>query len=123
MYFPGVPVALPMIKAGKVKALGVSSSKRLAALPDVPTIAEAGLRGYEVILWYGFFGPAAMPKEIATKFAADLARVMKLPDVQERFAALGVEPVGSAPDDFAIFVKSEIAKWEKVRKATGLSIE
>lgn len=123
MYFPGVPVALPMIKAGKVKALGVSGPKRLAALPDVPTIAEAGLPGYEVILWYGFFGPAALPRETAAKIAADLARVLKLPDVQERFSALGVEPVGSSPDEFATFVKSEIAKWEKVKKATGLTID
>jgi tripartite-type tricarboxylate transporter receptor subunit TctC len=123
MYFPGVPVALPMIKAAKVKALGVSSPKRSAALPDVPTIAEAGVRGYEVILWYGFFGPVSLPKETAGKIAADLARVLKLPDVQERFVALGVEPVGSTPDDFATFVKSEIAKWEKVKKATGLIID
>jgi tripartite-type tricarboxylate transporter receptor subunit TctC len=123
MYFPGVPVALPMIKAAKVKALGVTSRKRLAALPDVPTIAEAGLPRYEDILWYGFFGPAGMSKEIAAKIASDLGRVLKLPDVQERFAALGVDPVGSAPDDFTMFVKSEIDKWEKVRKATGLTID
>ena len=123
MYFPGVPVALPMIQAGKVKALGVSGSKRLGALPNVPTIAEAGLPGYEVILWYGFFAPAALPKDIVAKIAGDLARVLKLPDVQERFAALGVDAVGSAPDDFGTFVKSEIAKWEKVRKATGLTID
>lgn len=112
-----------MPRAVKVKALGVSGPKRLAALPDVPTIAEAGLPGYEVILWYGFFGPAALPRETAAKIAADLARVLKLPDVQERFAALGVEPVGSSPDEFATFVKSEIAKWEKVKKATGLIID
>ena len=123
MYFPGVPVALQMIKAGKVRALGVTGPRRLAALPDVPTIAEAGLPGYEVILWYGFFGPAALPKEAAARIAADLARVLKLPDVQERFAGLGVEPVGSTPDDFAMFVKSEIVKWEKVKKATGLTID
>lgn len=123
MYFPGVPVALPMIQAGRVKALAVTGPKRLAMLPKVPTVAEGGLPGYEVILWYGFFGPAALPQETAAKIAADLGRVLKLPDVQERFAALGVEPIGSAPDDFARFVKSEIAKWEKVRKATGLTID
>jgi tripartite-type tricarboxylate transporter receptor subunit TctC len=123
MYFPGVPVALPMIQAGRVKALGVSSSKRLAALPNVPTIAEAGVPGYEVILWYGFFGPAALPREIAAKIQTDLARVLKMPDVQERFAALGVDPVGSSPEEFGAFVKSEIAKWEKVKKATGLVID
>ncbi len=123
MYFPGVPVALPMIKAGRAKALAVSSAKRLSVLPDVPTISEAALPGYEVILWYGFFGPAALPKEVAAKLAADLAQVLKLPDVQEKFVALGVEAVGSTPDEFGAFVKSEITKWQKVRKATGLTID
>ena len=123
MYFPGVPVVLPMIQAGRVKALAVTSAKRLAALPNVPTIAESGLPGYEVILWYGFFGPAGLPSEVATKIHGDLARVLKMPDVQEKLAGLGVEPVGSTPEAFGAFVAAEIAKWQKVRKATGLVID
>ena len=95
---------LSMIQAGRVKALGVTGPKRLAALPDVPTIAEAGIPGYEVILWYGFFGPAGLPRETAAKIAADLTRVLQLPDVRERFAGLGVDPVGSSPEEFATFL-------------------
>jgi tripartite-type tricarboxylate transporter receptor subunit TctC len=123
MYFPGVPVVLAMAQAGRVKALAVTSRHRLAALPNVPTIAESGVPGYEVILWYGFYGPAAMPAELATRIQTDIARVLKMPDVQERFAALGVEGVGSTPDEFGKFLRAEIAKWQKVRKATGLTID
>jgi tripartite-type tricarboxylate transporter receptor subunit TctC len=123
MYFAGVPVALPMIKAGKVRAFATTGPKRSPALPDVPTVAEAGIPGYEVILWYGLLGPAGLPTEVATKVHADVAGVLKMPDVQERLAGLGVEPAASTPDAFAAFLKSEIAKWDKVKKATGLTVD
>ena len=123
MYFPGVPVALPMVKAGKVRAFATTGPKRLPALPDVPTVAEAGIPGYQVILWYGLLGPAGLPTEITHKIQADVARVLKMPDVAERLAGLGVEPVGSSPDAFAALLRSEIAKWEKVKKATGLTVD
>ncbi len=123
MYFPGVPVALPMIKSGRVRAFATTGPKRLPALPDVPTVAEAGIPGYEVILWYGLLGPAGLPKELAARIHADVARVLKMPDVQERLAGLGVEPVGSPPEAFDAFLKSEIAKWQKVKKATGLTVD
>ena len=123
MYFPGVPVALPMVKAGKVRAFATTGAKRLPALPDVPTVAEAGIPGYQVILWYGLLGPAGLPTDITNKIQADVARVLKMPDVAERLAGLGVEPVGSSPDAFAALLKSEIAKWEKVKKATGLTVD
>jgi tripartite-type tricarboxylate transporter receptor subunit TctC len=123
MYFPGVPVALPMINAGKVRAFATTGAKRLPALPDVPTLAEAGVPGYEVILWYGLLGPAGLPTDVTNKIQADVARVLKMPDVRERLAGLGVEPVGSSPEAFAALLKSEIAKWEKVKKATGLTVD
>ena len=123
MYFPGVPVALPMVKAGKVRAFAITGPKRLPALPDVPTLAEAGLPGYQVILWYGLLGPAGLSNDVTAKIHADVARVLKMPDVQERLAGLGVEPVGSAPAAYAAFLKAEIAKWDKVKKATGLTID
>ncbi len=123
MYFPGVPVALPMIKAGKVRAFATTGPKRSPALPDVPTVAEAGIPGYAVILWYGLLGPAGLPNEVTAKVHADVAGVLKMPDVQERLAGLGVEPAGSTPDAFAAFLKSEIAKWDKVKKATGLTVD
>jgi tripartite-type tricarboxylate transporter receptor subunit TctC len=123
MYFPGVPVALAMVKAGKVRAFAVTGHNRLPALPDVPTMAEAGVKGYEVTLWYGLLGPAALPNDITAKIHADVVRVLKMPDVQERFAGLGVDPVGSTPDQFAALLKSEIAKWTKVKQATGLTVD
>ena len=123
MYFPGVPVALPMVKAGRVRAFATTGPKRLPALPDVPTMVEAGVPGYEVILWYGLLGPADLPNDATTKLHADVARVLKMPDVQERLAGLGVEPVGSGPDDFARLLRAEIAKWAKVKQATGLTVE
>ena len=123
MYFPGVPVALPMVKAGTVRAFATTGAKRLPALPDVPTVAEAGIPGYQVILWYGLLGPAGLPTDVTNKIQADVARVLKMPDVAARFGGLGVEPVGSSPDAFAALLKSEIAKWEKVKKATGLTVD
>ena len=123
MYFPGVPVALPMVKAGKVRAFATTGPKRLPVLPDVPTLAEAGVPGYQVILWYGLLGPAGLSNDVTAKIHADVARVLKMPDVHERLAGLGVEPVGSAPEAYAAFLRSEIAKWDKVKKATGLTID
>jgi tripartite-type tricarboxylate transporter receptor subunit TctC len=123
MYFGGLPVALPMVKAGRVKALGTSGAKRSPALPDVPTIAEAGVPGYEVSLWYGLLAPARTPKDIVAKISADVARALKSPETQERFNTLGVETVGSTPDQFSGFIKSELGKWGKVVKATGITVE
>ena len=123
MYFAGLPVAMPMVKAGRVKALGTSGIKRSSALPDVPTIAEAGVPGYEVSLWYGLLAPARTPPDIVAKISADIARTLKLPEVQERFGTLGVETVGSTPAQFKSFVNSEIGKWSKVVKATGITVE
>jgi len=123
MYFGGLPVTMSMVKAGRVKALGTSGVKRSPALPDVPTIAEAGVPGYEVSLWYGLLAPARTPKDIAAKIAADTARALKSPEAQERFTTLGVETVGSTPAQFKEFVASELGKWSKVVKATGISVE
>lgn len=123
MYFPGVPLSLPLVKAGKVKALGTSGTKRSPALPEVPTIAEAGLPGYEVNLWNGLLAPASTPKNVIAKIAADTSRVLKLPDVQERFTVLGLETAATPPAEFQTFFKSEIGKWAKVIKAIGLSVD
>ncbi len=123
MYFAGLPVAMPMVKAARVKALGTSGIKRSSALPDVPTIAEAGVPGYEVSLWYGLLAPARTPLDVVAKISADVARTLKLPEVQERFGTLGVETVGSTPAQFKAFVNSETGKWSKVVKATGITVE
>jgi tripartite-type tricarboxylate transporter receptor subunit TctC len=112
-------VAIPFIKQGRVRGLGVSGKTRAAVLPEVPTMAEAGIAGYDADLWFGLFAPAQMPKERLTKIHAEVVKAMGTADVKERFATLGADPVGSAPEAFTTFLKIENAKWEKVVKASG----
>jgi tripartite-type tricarboxylate transporter receptor subunit TctC len=123
VYFGGVPVNLPMIRAGKVKPLGTSGTKRSPALPDVPTIAEAGVPGYEVNVWYGLMAPHGTPKHIVGKIAADVAGVLKTAEIQERFALQGVEAAGSAPDQFRTYFQTDVRKWGQVIKAAGVSVD
>jgi tripartite-type tricarboxylate transporter receptor subunit TctC len=113
------PVALPFIKAGRIRALGVSGRTRMALLPDVPTISEAGVPGYDADLWFALFAPAKMPRDRVNAIHAEVVKLLKGADVKERFASLGAEGVGSTPEAFTAFLKNEIAKWEKVVKASG----
>ena len=117
------PVALPHIKAGRIKALGVSGTRRAAVLPDVPTIAEAGVPGYDADLWFGLWGPAQLAREAARQLHAEVSKALQSPDIRRRLADLGAEPVGSTPEAFGAFLKAEIAKWEKVVKASGARAE
>jgi tripartite-type tricarboxylate transporter receptor subunit TctC len=121
IYMGGIPVQLPMIKAGKVKALGTSGLKRSPQLPDVPTIAEAGLPGYEVDVWYGLFAPRGTPRPIIEKIAGESIRIMQAPDMRERWSAVGVEPAGTRPQEFDTKFRDEIAKWKKVVKAAKIA--
>jgi len=123
VYLGGIPVNLPLIKAGKLKALGTSGTKRSPALPDVPTIAEAGVPGFEVTVWYGLAAPRGAPRAIVEKIGADAAHVMRSPELHERWTAQGVEPVGSTPSEFKTLLAAETAKWAKVVKAAGISLE
>ncbi|HET9471002.1 MAG TPA: tripartite tricarboxylate transporter substrate binding protein [Usitatibacter sp.] len=119
----GIPAALPFIRAGRLRALAVVAPKRLAALPDVPTVAEAGLPNYEVTTWYGVLAPAGTPKPIVARLNAEIVRVMHAPDLQERFAATGTEPRTSTPEEFAEFIRQEMAKWGKVVRQAGLKAD
>ena len=121
--FDLLPSLLASIKAGKVRALGVTSAKRNAQLPDVPTIAESGVPGFEVTVWQGMCAPAAVPKPILTKLNADLVKALNTPDVQERLAEQGVDPAPTTPEQFAAFIKSETIKWAKVVKDSGATAE
>ncbi len=120
---PNVLTALPHIKAGKLRALAVTSAKRSEALPEVPTIAEAGVPGYESVQWYGVLAPSGTSHEIVARLHAGIVRALKAPDVRERLAADGAEPVGSTPEEFAAFIKSEIDKWARVASAAGIRPE
>jgi tripartite-type tricarboxylate transporter receptor subunit TctC len=123
IYMGGVPVNLPMIKSGKLRPLGVSSPKRIAQLPDVPTIAEAGVPGFEVNIWYGLFAPRGTPQKIVGKISADVSRIVKTPETRERFAGLGAESEGTTPAEFSKYFRGDVEKWAKVVKAAKLSSE
>ena len=123
MMFDTLSVSIPFIKAGRVKALGVTGAKRAPALPEVPTITEAGVPGFNADLWLGIWGPAKLPRDIAERLAAEVARLLKLPDVKERLMAQGMDPIGSTPAQFAEFVRRENEQWSKVVKAAGVRAE
>lgn len=123
MMFDTLSVSIPFIKAGRVKALGVTGAKRTPTLPDVPTIAEAGIAGFNADLWLGIWGPARLPRDITEKLAAETAKLLKLPDVRERLGAQGMEPVGSTPAQFAEFVRRENEQWSKVVRSAGVKAE
>jgi tripartite-type tricarboxylate transporter receptor subunit TctC len=119
----GLPAALPFIKAGRLRALAVINPTRLAAIPDVPTAAEAGLPNYEVTTWYGVLAPAGTPKPVIAKLNAELVKVMHAPDLQERLATTGTEPRTSTPEEFGDFIRQEMAKWGKVVREAGLKAD
>ena len=112
-------VVAPFLQAGKLRALGVTSTKRLAAAPDAPTIAEAGLPGFEVAGWYGLVAPAGTPKEIISLLSAQTAKVMQAPELVKYLSSQSYTPVGSTPEAFASVIHEDIAKWEKVIRISG----
>lgn len=116
-------VALPFIKQGRIRALGVSGRKRAGVLPDVPTIAEAGIPGYDADLWFGLFAPTKVPADRLARIHRDIVRALNTPEVRERFAALGADGVGTASATFTAFLKTENVKWEKVVKASGAKVD
>jgi tripartite-type tricarboxylate transporter receptor subunit TctC len=121
IYFALVPAVLQHVKAGTLRALAVTTEKRLPYLPDVPTIAELGFPGYEISSWQGVFAPAGTPPEIVAKINGELVRMVNAPEVRTRISREGADPIGSTPDQFAARVRSEIAKWSKVSKDAGLA--
>jgi len=118
--FPNIPVSLPHIKAGRLRALAVSTAKRSALLPELPTISESGLNGFEVTQWSGLMAPAGTPKAIVDKYQRDIATALKLPDVRQSLRSQGFEAVGNTPGEFSDYIKVEIAKWAKVIREAGI---
>jgi tripartite-type tricarboxylate transporter receptor subunit TctC len=123
MTFQFMPAALPHVKSGRLRALGVSSAKRSPLAPELPTIIEAGLPGFEVIGWNGVHVPRGTPRAIIERVNAELVKALALPDVQERMAAAGLEPSGGSPEAFAAFVTKDLARWAKVIKDAGIQAE
>jgi tripartite-type tricarboxylate transporter receptor subunit TctC len=121
--FNNIPESIAHVKGGTVRALGVTSAARSPVLPDVPTIAEAGVPDYDTGVWWGFLGPAGLPADVKAKLANDCADVVKLPTVVERLKSLGATPIGSTPDEFADFMRAEHEKWGPIIKAAGIKAE
>jgi len=123
LMFDTLAAVSTQVKAGGMRALAVTTSKRVAMLPDVPTMAEAGLPGYETSTWGGLLAPAGTPKPVVARLAAETTRILALPDVKQRLTDAGVEPVGGTPEQFSAFITQEMGKWAKVAKEAGIQPE
>ena len=121
--FVDLAAGSPMIKAGKLRVLGVASPKRIAALPDVPTLAEQGVANFEAWAWQGFVMPAGTPKDIIARFGADYAKAVAVPDIRQKLVDAGVEPVTSTPEEMAAYMKSETAKWSAVVRSANIKVD
>jgi tripartite-type tricarboxylate transporter receptor subunit TctC len=121
--FPDIASGLPQIRGGKIKALAVASEKRVAALPDLPTIGESGYPGFEAWAWQGFVAPAGTPRDVVMKLNTEFAKVMSDPALKQRLSESGFELQTSSPEEFAAYMKSEIAKWEKVIRESNISLD
>ena len=119
----GVPAAAPHVRSGRLRALAVIAPQRLPALPDVPTVAEAGLPGFEVTTWYGILAPAGTPRPMIARLNGELVKVMQSPDMKERLAGIGTDPVTSTPEEFGAYIRAEIAKWGDVIRKAGLKAD
>jgi tripartite-type tricarboxylate transporter receptor subunit TctC len=123
LFFDSIPSALPQVKAGKLKALGVLTSKRLAFLPNIPTIAESGMPGFEANNWFAVLAPAGTPKEVVNLLNAQIAKAVAMPDLRERLASQGAILESSTPEQLSAIIRSDITKWAKVVKNSGASID
>jgi tripartite-type tricarboxylate transporter receptor subunit TctC len=118
-----MPVAAAQVKAGKLRGLGVAAPERSAALPEMPTMREAGIAGHEAVQWNGFFAPARTPQAVIDRLHREVAKTVHLPDVRQRFEAEGATPSGNSPSEFAAFYRAEAAKWADVAKRSGTKLD
>lgn len=123
MAIPSITASLPHIRSGRIKPLGVTSAKRSSQLPDVPTVAEAGVPGYQAVIWNGALAPAGTPKPILARLSKEVAAAMRSPEAQKRYGAMGAETIGSTPEEFARFLRAEIEQYARVVKASGMKAE
>jgi tripartite-type tricarboxylate transporter receptor subunit TctC len=123
LMFSSILSAMPHSKAGKMKALAVTSTQRSSVMPELPTVGETGLPGYDVNPWYGLFAPRGTPKDVVNKISSEVRRIVQMPDVKNRFATLGADAQGNTPEQFASFIDAEIKKWSRVVKESGTKID
>ena len=121
--FPTIPTAIPHVRTGKLRALGVTTRSRTAIAPELPTLSESGVPGYDVSSWYGLLAPAGTPAAVVARLQREIAKVLRLPDISEKLTAQGLDLVGNTPEAFAGVIQSEIAKWAKVVKASGAKVD
>jgi len=120
--FPGTPIVIPHVKLGRLKALGVTTTQRSPQMPDVPTIAEAGVPGYEALVWVGMLAPLGTPHDIVMKLNGEIGKLLRAPDVQQLLASSGVDPTPTTPEEFGTYLKSEYDKWGKVVRDSGATV-
>jgi tripartite-type tricarboxylate transporter receptor subunit TctC len=121
--FFNLPPAMGHIKSGKVRALAVTTSQRWSALPDVPTVAESGVPGFETVAWFGLLAPAGTPREVVDKLAAEVHKIVQMPDVRARIEATGAQAIGSTPEAFAKRIHDDVEKWKRVADAAKVRID
>lgn len=117
--FAALPSVASRLSSGELKALAVASPRRLSTMPDLPTVAEAGVAGHEVVVWHGILAPAGTPRVVVAKLNAELARILAMPDVRKRMQSMGFEPAGGTPDDFAALIKTDMTKWPALVELSG----
>ena len=120
---PSTIATLPQVRSGRLRALAVTTSKRLPSLPDIPTVAEGGVPGYESVSWFGLVAPAGTPKEVIARLHKETVAILMTQDVRERFAKDGTEIVASTPEEFDAYIRAEAVKWAKVVKRAGIKPE
>jgi tripartite-type tricarboxylate transporter receptor subunit TctC len=123
MMFDNMPSSLPLVREGKLRALGVTSARRSPAAPEIPTIAEQGLPGFEAVSWFALFAPANTPRPIVEKLQAEVKKIITTGEVAKKLSEIGLEPAGSTPDELAAYQRSEIVKWAKVVSDSGAKVE
>lgn len=123
MMFPTIIAGMPNIKSGSMRPIAVTGSKRSSSLPDIPTVSESGIPGFEAVSWGGLMGPAGMPVDIVKRLNAEIIRILKLPDISERLSSLGADIVGSSPEEFDKYLRAEISKWGKVARENNIRLD
>ena len=123
LMFAGAPAVLQHVQTGKLRALGVASLKRIAAAPELPTLSESGLTGFDVTSWYSIVAPAGTPPEIVARLQTEIAKALREADVREKLAAQGAEPIGNSPAEFAVMIRTETAKWSQIVKSAKITVE
>src|SRR4030095_3600503 len=122
-FIGNMPPTVPLVKAGKLRALAVTTKSRSALMPELPTIAEAGLPGFETVAWFGVLAPAATPPDIGNKLSAEIARIARSREIREKLVAMGAEPVGGTPEEFKAVIDRDIAKWKPLAAKTRIKVD